>query len=195
MLRQILVSNIHQRDKENMSGTINIQDQTPRVDHKFRTPNILRTVYLENTDIVELRKELEELQQDVIEEKYINDQKIHEARNEKAELDEYARQEFISDNEKVNKLIQEFEAIDQLSLDTFNDYGRLIQDSDAKIRQKEERNEKLRIENAQLAAKIKKVQDECKNELKRAEEEYERQTQQYAIDMSEVDPNQPSAAR
>lgn len=123
------------------------------------------------------------------------DQQILVARNEKAELDEYARQEYISDSEKINKLIMEFEATDQLSLDTFSDYGRLIQDSDAKIRLKEEHNEKLRIENAQLAAKIKKVQEECQSELKRAEEEYERQTQQYAIDMSEVDPNQPSAAR
>lgn len=172
--------NIHQRNKENYPGKINGQEEAPRKDPKFRTPNIIRTVYLENSDISELRRELEQLQKDTLEEKYLYDHRIIQARNDKAELDEYARQELLSDNDRIHKLIQEFEHIDQLSLDTFNDYGQLIQESDAQIRRKEEENEKLRIENAQLGAKIKKVQKECEDELRRAEQEYEKQTQEYS---------------
>lgn len=174
-----LGKNISQRNKENFAGKINRPSDTPKVDHKFRCPNILRTVHLENSDIMELRRELDELQQEIMEEKYMFDQKVHRARNDKSELDEYARQEFLGDSDKITKLIEEFEATDQLSLDTFWDYGQLIQESDARIRQKEEENEKLRIENTRLALEIKKVQEGQRKELHRAEQEYEKQTKEY----------------
>jgi len=167
-----LGQNASQRDKENFGGKINGQNDAPKKDLKFRTPNILRTVYLENSDIVDLRKELEGLQKEVVEDRYIYDQQIHQARNEKAQLDEYSRQELLSDNDKIVELIKEFEAIDQLSLDTFCDYGQLLQDSDSRIRQKQEQNEQLRLENTRLAIDIKKVKDKCESELNFAEQEY-----------------------
>lgn len=114
-----LGKNISQRDKENIKGKINSQSDAPKVDYKFRTPNILRTVYLENADIVDLRKELDEIQREIVIDKQVFDGQVIAARNEKAQFDEYARQEFIADSEKVLKLISEFEAVDQLSLDTF----------------------------------------------------------------------------
>ena len=174
-----LGKNINQRDKENIKGKINSPNDAPRANTGFKTPNILRTVYLENEDIVELRKELAQIQNEITEEKNMFDQEVLKARNDKSQLDEYAREEFISDNDKITKLIEEFEAIDQLSLDTFSDYGELIQDSDAQIRLKEEENEKLRLENKRIAGEIKNVQEKCTKELEHAEKEYERQTKEY----------------
>ncbi|CAI2370858.1 unnamed protein product [Moneuplotes crassus] len=193
--KSALGNNIHQRNKENIPGSINLANQTPKTNPNYKTPNIIRTVYLENSDLAALRKELEELQTEIHEEKDMYECQLHAARNEKAEYDEYARQELISDNAKINDLLQEFEQTDHLSLDTLMDYGRLLQEADDKVRTAEEQNEKLRIENTELAAKIKKVKKECENELRNAEEEYERQTQQYAEGMLDIDPNQPSAAR
>ena len=98
--------NINQRDKENYSGNMVGPNDAPKKNMKFRVPEVLRTVFLENSDILELSRELEELQKEVLEEKYIFDQQLTQARNEKAQLDEYARQELISDNDKITKLIQ-----------------------------------------------------------------------------------------
>lgn len=172
-------NNIHQRDKENIKGIINCADDTPKVDHKFNTPNVIRTVYLENSDIVELRNELDQLQNQILEEKAEFDVQLHNARNERAQLDEYARQEFISDNAKIESLMKELEDIDQLAEDTMIDYVQLLKENDSKIREKEEYNEQLRLENAKLMFEIQKVQEKSKKELERAEKEYERATQEY----------------
>ena len=174
-----LGKNIHQRDKENIKGKINGPNDAPRMNTDFKTPNILRTVYLENEDIVDLRRELDLIQKEINEEKSVFEQEVIKVRNEKSQIDEYAREELISDNDKISKLIEEFESIDQLSIDTFWDYGELIQESDAEIRKKEEENEKLRLENKKIAAEIKNVQIKCRKELEHAEKEYERQTKEY----------------
>lgn len=104
---------------------------------------------------------------------------LHATRNERAQVDEYARQEFISDNQKLESLMKNLENIDQLGVDTLFDYGQLIKDNDTKIREKEEANERLRLENARLGKEIEKVQARAKTELQHAEKEYERATQEY----------------
>ena len=191
-------ANIHQRNKENISGTINLAGQVnnravpnrhvngcvkteepPQVDHKFRTPNIIRTVYLENSDISELRQELESIQNEIIEEKSLFDLELTKARNEKAELDEYARQEFLSDTNKIEKFMKDIEEMDQLSVDTLYDYGQLIKDNDSRIREKEEENEQIRIKNTSIAHEIKKVQKKSEKQLEHAEKEYEKATKEY----------------
>mmetsp|Transcript_31982 Transcript_31982/g.28343 ORF Transcript_31982/g.28343 Transcript_31982/m.28343 type:complete len:246 (-) Transcript_31982:433-1170(-) len=113
-----LGKNVHQREKENMSGNIKISSETPKVDYMHRTPNILRTVYLENSDLAELRKELEELQTEILTDHQFYEDKVHEARNDKAKRDEYYRQELISDNNKLSEHLKDFEDVDNLSIDT-----------------------------------------------------------------------------
>ena len=127
--------NTHQRDKENFSENIVSPVDHPKVDHQYRTPNILRTVYLENSDLADLRKELETLQKEIMEDRVMYEDRLHQARNDKAERDEYYRQELISQNNQLGELLKEFEETDQLSIDTMTDYGMLLQESDEKIRQ------------------------------------------------------------
>lgn len=60
-------SNIHQRNKENIGSGLNKAQRSKAldqagIDYEMRKPNILRTVYLENEDVSELRAELDKIQ-------------------------------------------------------------------------------------------------------------------------------------
>lgn len=50
--------NIFQREKENIPQKVNTG-----IDYSVKTPNILRTIYLENDDISNLRQEIEQILQ------------------------------------------------------------------------------------------------------------------------------------
>ncbi len=68
----------------------------PGINHQTKTPNILRTIYLENDEIAGLKAELNSVMTEIEQDRVAFEGKLHECRMRKSKLDEFARQEFLA---------------------------------------------------------------------------------------------------
>ena len=68
----------------------------PGVNHQTKTPNILRTIYLENDEISGLKAELNQVMSEIEQDWVQFESQLHECRTRKSKLDEFARQEFLA---------------------------------------------------------------------------------------------------
>lgn len=67
------------------------------IDYSVKTPNILRTIYLENDDISNLKREIELILEQTENERAAYEAEIDLLSQERSKLDAFAREEFIAD--------------------------------------------------------------------------------------------------
>lgn len=77
--------NIFQREKENIPAKVNTG-----IDYSVKTPNILRTIYLENDDISNLKQEIEFILEKTADERAAYEAEIQLLSDEKSRLDAFA---------------------------------------------------------------------------------------------------------
>lgn len=71
--------------------------ENPGIDYSVKTPNILRTIYMENDDISNLRGDIEKILFEIENERAAYEAEIALYQQDRSKLDEFARQDFLSD--------------------------------------------------------------------------------------------------
>lgn len=124
--------NIFPRDKDSFKSKAEYKAVNPGIDYTVKTPNILRTIYMENDDISNLRREIEQILQETEDEKAAYEAEIEQYQQERSKLDEYARQDFLSDQEKIDQVMREIADTNTFCMETFKDHCELLRTADKK---------------------------------------------------------------
>lgn len=134
----------------NLRQTIEEHKKNPTINYDYKSPNILRTIYLPNDQAVEIRNEVERLHQQIQEQRVNYERVLQQLRDEKSAYEEQQRVRYIDSVEAIDKLMQQLHDQEIFNYQVIRDHVDVMSQYEVEERKMQEEIEAVRVENMQL---------------------------------------------
>ncbi|CDW87267.1 UNKNOWN [Stylonychia lemnae] len=164
---------------QNLRQTIEEHKKNPTISYDYKSPNILRTIYLPNDQAIQIRNEVEVLHQQIQEQRVHYEKVLQTLRDEKSKYEEDQRMKYIDYVEEVEKLMSKLQDQEIFNYQVIRDHVDVMSQYEVEERKIQEEIEAMRIENTQIKDQIREIHKSSEQKKKDAKDEYEKNALEY----------------